>query len=117
MTIPARYQPEVGIRRIGRRLRSLDVAALESNGIKQPRRKPASEPAQADSCFSFGLILIPSRSLGLSTPRKRGLQIAMQLAWAVNSRCLGSATLGWGCISTVRLFRHAARRRDDADPV
>ena len=55
MTIPARHQPEVGIPRIERRLRSLAVAALESNGIKQPRRKPVSEPAQADSCFSSRL--------------------------------------------------------------
>jgi hypothetical protein len=63
MTIPARHQPEVGIPRIGRRLRSLAVAALESNGIKQPRRKPVSEPAQADSCFSFGLLILISEPL------------------------------------------------------
>ena len=31
------------------------------------------------------------------------LQIVIQLAWAANSRWLGSATLGWRCISTVQL--------------
>jgi hypothetical protein len=39
----------------------------------------------------------------------------IQLAWAANSRWLGSATLGWRCISTVQLSRHGARRWDDAD--
>ena len=92
MTIPARHQPEVGIPRIERRLRSLAVAALESNGIKQPRRKPVSEPAQADSCFSSRLILIPSRSLWVSTPSEKrpadcdttGLGSQFPLAWFRN---------------------------------
>ena len=92
MTIPARHQPEVGIRRIGRRLRSLAGAALESNGIKQPRRKPASEHAQADTCFSSWANIDSEPLLGaINASEKRptdcdatGLGSQFPLAWFRN---------------------------------